>query len=104
MDCNKIIKKLKSCHFKEIISNKNWLEEDSTMYAKEIRPDIFLLFIMIKDPNAENTRALIAHFDDFKSVGITAPKQILFYLSIKSEKDLHYLEKYLKTKNELTTF
>jgi hypothetical protein len=46
----------------------------------------------------------IAHFESFENIGIKEPSQILFYLSIKHEADLHYFEKYLKAgKNELTT-
>lgn len=104
MDCRKIIHKLKSDHFVEIINKGKWFERVSIMYAKEIRQNIFLLFVIIKDSDSENMRALIAHFESVESIGIREPHQILFYLSIKNETDLHYLKRYLKTgKNELTT-
>ncbi len=105
MDCRKMIKTLKLDHFKEIKNRGTWFEEDATIYAKEIRNDIFLLFVILKNIQTENVRALIAHFDGIKSIGIREPRQIMFYLSIKDQKDLHYFEKYLKaTEKELAAF
>lgn len=104
MDWRKIVKKLESDHFAKIDNKAKWFEEASTMYAKEIRKNIFLLFVVVTESPTEDMRALIAHFDDFESIGRREPKQIMFYLSIKSEEDLHYFEKYLKsTENELIT-
>ncbi|WP_449398143.1 hypothetical protein [Chryseobacterium wanjuense] len=94
---------LKQKHFTEIKNRGTWFEEGATIYAKEIRNDIFLLFVILKSMQSENIRALIAHFDSMKSIGIREPRQIMFYLSIKDQKDLHYFEKYLKATEKTLT-
>lgn len=105
MDCEKLVQTLKSDHFRKITNTGKWFEEGSAIYAKEIRENIFLLFVTIQNANTENMRAMIADFDSFDSIGIKEPKQILFYLAVKSTQDLHYFEKYLKTaKYELAAF
>ncbi|SIQ82645.1 hypothetical protein SAMN05880574_12732 [Chryseobacterium sp. RU37D] len=95
MNSRNIINRLKSGHFVEINNKGSWFEDGSTIYAKEIKDNIFLLFIVLKDLQIENMRVLIAHFESFQSIGIRKPAQIMFYLSIKSKEDLHYFEKYL---------
>ncbi|MEY8760142.1 hypothetical protein [Chryseobacterium tongliaoense] len=97
MDCRKIVRSLKSDRFIRVTNQGNWFENGATIYAKEIKENIFLLFVILKDVDIENVRALIAHFDCFKSIGLKEPEQIMFYLSIKDKEDLHYFEKYLKT-------
>lgn len=105
MNCEKIIQSLESDHFSKIENQCNWFKEGSTIYAKEIRENIFLLFVVLKDLKVENMRALIAEFDNMDTIGKKEPVQIMFYLSIKCKEDLHYFEKYLKaTANELATF
>ncbi|WP_370898402.1 hypothetical protein [Chryseobacterium gossypii] len=96
MNCQKIVKTLKSDHFTKVVNKGDWFEEGATIYAKEIKDNIFLLFVILKGIDIENIQALIAHFDCFNSIGLKEPEQIMFYLSIKDKEDLHYFEKYLK--------
>ncbi|KMQ65107.1 hypothetical protein ACM46_13035 [Chryseobacterium angstadtii] len=96
MDCQKIVKTLKHKHFIRVPNKGNCFEDGAVIYAKEIKTNIFLLFVILKDIEIENIKALIAHFDSFSSIGEKEPEQIMFYLSIKDKKDLHYFEKYLK--------
>lgn len=96
MDCRKIVRSLKADHFIRVPHQGDWFENGATIYAKEIRENIFLLFVILKEVDIENVRALIAHFDCFNSIGLKEPEQVLFYLSIKDKEDLHYFEKYLK--------
>ncbi|KFF02143.1 hypothetical protein [Chryseobacterium luteum] len=96
MDCQKIVKTLKHKDFVKVPNKGNWFEDGAAIYAKEINDNIFLLFVILKDIEIENIRALIAHFDCFSSIGLKEPEQIMFYLSIKDKEDLHYFEKYLK--------
>jgi len=99
MDCQKIVKSLKHKDFKKVPNKGEWFEEGAAVYAKEIKENVFLLFIILKDIQIENIQALIAHFDCFKSIGIKEPEQVMFYLSIKDKEDLHYFEKYLQATN-----
>ncbi len=96
MDCHKIVKTLKHKDFIKVSNRGNWFEDGAAIYAKEIKNNIFLLFVILKDIEIENIQALIAHFDCFGSIGLKEPEQIMFYLSIKDKEDLHYFEKYLK--------
>lgn len=96
MDCQNIIKKLRHKDFIKIPHTGKCFEDGAAVYAKEIRENIFLLFIILKDIDIENIQALIAHFDSFSSIGLKEPEQIMFYLSIKDKNDLHYFEQYLK--------
>ena len=96
MDCQKIVKTLKHKDFIKVPHKGNWFEDGAAVYAKEIKDNIFLLFVILKDIEIENIQALIAHFDSFSSIGMKEPEQIMFYLSIKDKEDLHYFEKYLK--------
>ncbi|WP_223607930.1 hypothetical protein [Chryseobacterium sp. OSA05B] len=96
MDCQKIVKTLKHKDFIKVPHKGSWFEDGAAVYAKEIRDNIFLLFVILKDIEIENIQALIAHFDSFSSIGWKEPEQIMFYLSIKDKEDLHYFEKYLK--------
>ncbi|MFC3160426.1 hypothetical protein SAMN05443633_102260 [Chryseobacterium arachidis] len=105
MNCRDIVKKLESEHFTTIKNQGSWFEEGSVMYTKEIKENIFLLFILLKDLKTESIRALIARFDEAENIGKKEPQQIMFYLSIKCIEDLHYFEKYLKaTTDELAAF
>ncbi|MBE4948863.1 hypothetical protein [Chryseobacterium culicis] len=99
MDCQKIIKTLKNKDFVKVSHTGKCFENAAAVYAKEIKENIFLLFIILKDIDIENVQALIAHFDSFGSIGLKEPEQIMFYLSIKDKNDLHYFEQYLTTSN-----
>lgn len=99
MDCQKIIKTLRHKDFVKVSHTGKCFENGAAIYAKEIRENIFLLFIILKDIEIENIQALIAHFDCFGSIGLKEPEQIMFYLSIKDKSDFHYFEQYLKTSN-----
>jgi len=96
MDCKRIVRSLKQDQFIKVDNAGKWFEEGSAIYAKEIKQNIFLLFIILKDIEIENIQALIAHFDSFGSIGMKKPEQVMFYLSIKDKDDLHYFEKYMK--------
>lgn len=96
MDCQKIVKTLKHKDFVKIQNKGDWFEDGAAIYAKEIKDNVFLLFVILKDIQIENIQALIAHFDGFGSIGLKEPEQVMFYLSIKDKEDLHYFEKYLK--------
>lgn len=99
MDCQRIIKTLKHKDFIKVSNNGKCFEDGAAIYAKEIKDNIFLLFVILKNIEIENIQALIAHFDCFNSIGIKEPEQIMFYLSIKDKDDLHYFEQYLKASN-----
>lgn len=99
MDHQKIINTLKYKEFIKIVHKGDFFEDGAAVYAKEIRENIFLLFVILKDIDIENIQALIAHFDCFGSIGMKEPEQIMFYLSIKDKNDLHYFEQYLKASN-----
>ncbi|PWN71444.1 hypothetical protein C1631_002120 [Chryseobacterium phosphatilyticum] len=96
MECQKIIRMLKHKEFIKVSHTGNCFEDGAAIYAKEIKENIFLLFVILKDIDIENIQALIAHFDCFGSIGLKEPEQIMFYLSIKDKNDLHYFEQYLK--------
>ncbi|WP_413930633.1 hypothetical protein [Chryseobacterium sp. T20] len=96
MNGQKIINTLKHKEFVKVIHQGDCFEDGAAVYAKEIKENIFLLFIILKDIDIENIQALIAHFDCFRSIGLKEPEQIMFYLSIKDKNDLHYFEQYLK--------
>lgn len=99
MDCQRIIKTLKHKDFIKVSNNGKCFENGAAVYAKEIKDNIYLLFVILKNIDIENIQALIAHFDCFSSIGIKEPEQIMFYLSIKDKDDLHYFEQYLKASN-----
>ncbi|WP_110008859.1 MULTISPECIES: hypothetical protein [unclassified Chryseobacterium] len=99
MECQKIIKTLRHKDFIKIPNTGKCFEDGAAIYAKEIKKNIFLLFIILKDIDIENIQALIAHFDCFGSIGLKEPEQIMFYLSIKDKNDLHYFEKYMEASN-----
>lgn len=96
MDCHKILKKLKHKDFIKVSNKGEWFEDGAAVYAKEIKDNVFLLFVILKDIEIENIKAVIAHFDCFGSIGLKEPEQIMFYLSIKNKDDLHYFERFLK--------
>lgn len=96
MNGQEIINTLKHKEFIKVVHNGDCFEDGAAVYAKEIKENIFLLFIILKDIDIENIQALIAHFDCFDSIGLKEPQQIMFYVSIKDKNDLHYFEQYLK--------
>ncbi|WP_080779154.1 hypothetical protein [Chryseobacterium phocaeense] len=96
MDCHKILKNLKHKDFIKVSNKGEWFEDGAAVYAKEIKDNVFLLFVILKDIEIENIKAVIAHFDCFGSIGLKEPEQIMFYLSIKNKDDLHYFERFLK--------
>lgn len=96
MDCNKILKNLKHKDFIKVSNKGEWFEDGAAIYAKEIKDNVFLLLVILKDIEIENIKAVIAHFDCFGSIGLKEPEQIMFYLSIKNKDDLHYFERFLK--------
>ncbi len=99
MNKQEVLRSLSAEHFIKIANKGEWFEDGAVIYAREIRENIFLLFVILKDVNIENVKALIAHFDSFKSIGVKEPLQVMFYLSIKEKEDLHYFEKYLQVPN-----
>ncbi|MFS4469945.1 hypothetical protein [Chryseobacterium sp. T20] len=99
MDSQQIIETLKHQDFVKVSHTGNCFKDGAAIYAKEIRENIFLPFIILKDVDIENIQALIAHFDCFGSIGLKEPEQIMFYLSIKDKNDLHYFEQYLRSSN-----
>lgn len=96
----KILESLESDHFTKIINKGNWFEKNAVVYVKEIGEKIFLLFVVLKNKRLDNIKALIAHYDCFESIGIKEPIQIMFYLSINENEDMHYFEKYLEVCDE----
>lgn len=99
MDCQAIIQTLKHKNFIKVSNNGQCFENGAAVYAKEIKDNIFLLFVILKNTDIENIQAFIAHFDGFSSIGLKEPEQVMFYLSIKDKEDLHYFEQYLKASN-----
>nr|WP_315028317.1 hypothetical protein [uncultured Chryseobacterium sp.] len=83
----------------KINNEGKWFEKGAVIYAKEIKENIFLLFVIFKDINMENIQAFIAHYDCLSSIGLKQPEQVMFYLSIKDKEDFHYFDKYLKVSN-----
>lgn len=92
----KIIELLRNNEFLEIDYRLSTFEIESKVFAKEIKENIFLLFVITMIENVEKIRAIIAHFDSLESIGNKEPIQIMFHLSIKEKKDLQYLDQYLK--------
>lgn len=99
MDCQKIVKTLKHDRFTKVPNTGDWFDEGATIYAKEIKENIYLLFVILKGTQIENIKALIAHFDSFGCIGKKEPRQIMFYLSIKDKEDLHYFEQFFTISN-----
>jgi aspartyl aminopeptidase len=48
MDCQKIIKTLKHKDFIKISNNGEWFEDGAAVYVKEIKDNVFLLFVILK--------------------------------------------------------
>ncbi|MDR6515444.1 hypothetical protein [Chryseobacterium camelliae] len=95
MNCQQIVKTLKSEHFIQVNHRGNCFEKDATVYAKEIKDHVFLLFIILKETDIENVQAQIACFDRFQNIGFEEPEQIMFCLTIKNKKDLRHFETFL---------
>ncbi|WP_307448368.1 MULTISPECIES: hypothetical protein [Chryseobacterium] len=95
MNCQQIVRTLKSEHFTRVIHQGICFEKDATVYAKEIKDHVFLLFIILKEAGIENVQAQIACFDCFQNIGFEEPEQIIFCLTIKDKKDLRHFETFL---------
>lgn len=95
MNFNKILKLLKQDDFAEIPNRGNWIKADSVIYAKEIKENIFLLFVHNPELNNKSVRAMIAKFDCLENISLQEPKQLMFYLTLEKTDDLHYFEKYM---------
>ncbi|WP_407405381.1 hypothetical protein [Chryseobacterium sp.] len=93
---NKIIELLNKNEFQKINNHFQIFDCESQIYAKEIKKNIFLLFIIKVAEHVEKAKAIIAQFDSPENIGVKDPVQILFHLSIKEKKDLMYLDQYLK--------
>lgn len=103
MNYQKILRALKSDRFIKIKNQSNHFEDGAIIYAKEITENIFLLFVIVKDIKIQSIKVLISHFDNLESIGEKKPLQTMFYLSIKDEEDLKYVEKYIKLPQAATT-
>jgi len=96
MNYENILKSLQSDRFTEVIDTGSNFEKGATIYAKEIRQNVFLLFVVIKRIRIKNIHVFIASFDRLESIGIKEPLQTMFYLSITKNEDFHYFKKYIK--------
>lgn len=95
MNSYKILQIIKDDDFTEIPNHGKWIESQSVIFAKEIRDNIFLLFVVNKDPQKDSVRAMIAKFDSIESISLKEPSQLMFYLTLQKSEDLHYFEKYM---------
>lgn len=96
MNRQKIIKTLQSGHFIKVKNKGEWFEDGALIYTKEIKINVFLLFIFLNTPKSENTQALIAEFKDFNSIGKAEPLRTMFYLLMNENEDFHCFEKLIK--------
>lgn len=96
MNRQKIIKTLRCSDFIKINNDGEWLGDGDLIYAKEIKVNVFLLFIFLNTPKTDNIKALIAEFKDFDSIGKIEPLRIMFYLLMNENKQFHYFEKFIK--------
>lgn len=81
--------------FAEIPNYGKWIETDSVIYAKEIKENVFLLFVINTEFENESVRAMIAKFDCIENISRKEPKQLMFYLTLQKSEDMHYFEKYM---------
>ncbi|MFY1046317.1 hypothetical protein [Chryseobacterium sp. GP-SGM7] len=95
MNINKILKLLKQDDFAEIPNHGKWIENNSVIYAKEIKDDVFLLFVINSEQQNDAVRAMIAKFDSIENISRKEPNQLMFYLTLQKNEDLHYFEKYM---------
>ncbi|MFL9832797.1 hypothetical protein [Chryseobacterium terrae] len=95
MNANTILKFLDQDEFSVIPNRGKWIETGSMIYAKEIKEDIFLLFVINPELNNKSVRAMIAKFDSMENISLKEPKQLMFYLTLETTNDLHYFEKYM---------
>lgn len=95
MNCNQILNLLRQDDFAEIPNHGKWIENNSAIYAKEIKENVFLLFVVNPDVENEAVRAMIAKFDNIESISRKEPKQLMFYLTLQKSDDMHYFEKYM---------
>lgn len=96
MDCQVIEKSLLASHFIKVFKNIKGFENAASIYVKEIKTNIFLLFIILED---KSIQALIAQLNDFKNMNAIDSVEILFFLLIEKNEDLHYFEKYFQIKD-----
>jgi hypothetical protein len=95
MNIENLLKSLSASDFKKISNKSQKFEPGSTIYAKEIENEIFLLFVVLKGGNPKDIHFFIAYFSNFDHIGVQEPKEIMFYNLISSDQDLHCFEKYL---------
>ncbi|MYY25910.1 hypothetical protein [Elizabethkingia anophelis] len=96
MDCQVIEESLLANHFIKVFKNIKGFENAASVYVKEIKTNIFLLFIILED---KSIKALIAQVNNFKKMNAIDSAEILFFLLIEKNEDLHYFEKYLQIKD-----
>jgi len=96
MNRQEFIKVLRSGQFSKIENKGEWLEEENLIYAKEIKINIFLLFIFLNTSESKNIQALIAEFKGFNSIGKGEPLRTMFYLQVNENEDIHCFEKLIK--------
>lgn len=95
MDSEKLKHSLKSGQFKKVTNSGEKFERGACIYAKEINPDVYLLFVIIDNQNANKIYATIANYDKIDDIGVIDSKKVLFHLNIESKEDFHHLEKYV---------
>lgn len=95
MNSTNILKLLKHDDFTEIPNHGKWIESNASIFAKEIKEDVFLLFVVNHESENESVRAMIARFDCLENISVKEPKQLMFYLTLQKSEDMHYFEKYM---------
>ncbi|WP_333852075.1 hypothetical protein [Epilithonimonas sp.] len=95
MNIEKVLKSLQDYDFKKLINKSQKFEPGSTIYAKEIENEIFLLFVVLKNEKPKDIHSFIAYFDSSEHIGVQEPKEVMFYHLISKVQDFHYFEKYL---------
>jgi len=95
MNTTKILKLLKQDDFIEIPNHGKWIEENASIFVKEIKEEVFLLFVIDESTVNKSVRAMIAEFDGMDSISFREPKQLMFYLTLQKPEDMHYFEKYM---------
>jgi hypothetical protein len=64
------------------------------IYAKEISPGVFLLFVN-EAADAPYMLAMIAAYGGMERIGTREPEQLMFFLSIFRKEDLRFFGKWL---------
>ncbi len=96
MEYEAILLSLRDQDFQKVTNECETFEKDATIFAKEIRKNIFLLFVIHGSEQTATFRAFIANFDAIESIGKQEPIQVILYLTVTKKEDLHYLERYIK--------